>query len=79
MTTSEKNRLLKVNTACWIAAIALPVVLHFSLGGTKFPWPILVPLLLLGPLLASNNILSNAIGQPTDDLSKAGSKARNSS
>ncbi|MSU47895.1 MAG: hypothetical protein EXS37_02180 [Opitutus sp.] len=69
MTTSEKSRLLKINSACWIAAMILPIILQLSLGSTKFPWPILIPMLLLGPLLASNQMLSKAIGHPTDDAS----------
>jgi hypothetical protein len=67
MTTSEKTRLLKINTICWLAGIALPAVLHFALASTKFPWPIIVPLLLIGPMLASNKMLDKAIGDTTDD------------
>jgi hypothetical protein len=70
MTNSEKTRLLKTNTLCWLAAIALPTVLHFALASTKFPWPIVVPLLLIGPMLASNKMLTKAIGNTTDDSSR---------
>ena len=70
MTTSEKTRLLKTNTICWLAAIALPAILHFALASTKFPWPIIVPLLLIGPMLASNKMLAKAIGDTTDDSSR---------
>ena len=69
MTTTEKKRLIKTNTTCWLAAIALPAVLHFALASTKFPWPIIVPLLLIGPMLASNKMLARAIGATTDDAS----------
>ena len=67
MTTSEKSQLLKQNTLCWLGALALPVILHFGLGSTKFPWPLVLPLLLVGPMLASNKLLSKASGAATDD------------
>jgi hypothetical protein len=70
MTSSEKTKLLKNNTLCWLMAIALPAVLHFALASTKFPWPIIVPLLLIGPMLASNKMLAKAIGDTTDDSSR---------
>ena len=66
MTNSEKSKLLKLNTACWLMAMVLPVVLHFGLSSTKFPWPIILPLLLLGPMLASNSFLSKANGVATE-------------
>ncbi|MDZ4404321.1 hypothetical protein [Prosthecobacter sp.] len=67
MTNAEKTKLLKTNTICWLAAIVLPAVLHFALASTKFPWPVILPLLLLGPMLASNKMLAKAIGDTTDD------------
>ena len=70
MTTSEKNRLIKTNTICWLAAIALPSVLHVAVASTKFLWPIIVPLLLIGPMLASNKLLANVIGETTEDSSR---------
>ena len=79
MTKSEKSRLLKLNSACWIAAMLLPMFFQLSLGSTKFPWPILVPLLLLGPLLASNQMLVKAIGQPTDDVIQKESRSQSPS
>jgi hypothetical protein len=66
MTKAEKNRLLLWNSMIWIAAMALPFFLNLILGSTKFPWPILVPLLFIGFLLYSNNVLSKVIGEPTD-------------
>ena len=66
MTKSEKNRLLLWNSMIWIAAMTLPFFLNLTLGSTKFPWPILVPLLFIGFLLYSNNVLSRVIGQPSD-------------
>ena len=66
MTKAEKNRLLLWNSIIWIAAMVLPFVLNLTLGSTKFPWPILLPLLLIGFMLYSNNVLSKVIGEPTD-------------
>jgi len=51
----------------WLAAMALPAVLHFALASTKFPWPLILPLLLLGLMLASNIMLAKTIGDTTDD------------
>ncbi len=59
--------MLTANACLWVAAIVLPLILHFGLASTKFPWPILIPLLLVWPALHSNQLLSKAIGEPTDD------------
>lgn len=67
MTESEKKKLLTNNTILWLAAMVLPVVLHFALASTKFPWPVILPLLLFGAMLASNNMLAKAIGDTTND------------
>jgi hypothetical protein len=67
MTKAEKNHLLKWNSFCWLAAMVLPGVFHLALKDTKFPWPILIPFLLIGFALASNNMLAKAIGKPTDE------------
>jgi hypothetical protein len=67
MTTSAKNNLLKQNTICWLGAIIVPLLLHFGLGSTKFPWPVILPILIFGLMLASNRLLSKAIGKTTDD------------
>jgi hypothetical protein len=67
MTTSEKSKLLKQNAICWLSALILPVILHVGLGDTKFPWPLILPFLLIGPMLASNSLLSKASGETTDD------------
>lgn len=69
MTTSEKTNLIKKNSLCWVGAIILPLILHFGLSSTKFPWPLILPFLLFGLMLASNNLLSQAIGKATDDAS----------
>jgi hypothetical protein len=59
--------MLKWNTLLWVAAMVLPGVFHIALASTKFPWPITIPCLLLGCLLASNNMLTKAMGPPTDE------------
>ncbi len=66
MTKAEKNRLLLWNSIIWITAMVLPFLLNLTLGSTKFPWPILLPLLLIGFMFYSNNVLSKVIGEPTD-------------
>ena len=66
MTKAEKNGLLLWNSIIWIAAMVLPGVLYLTLGSTKFPWPIMVPLLFIGFLLYSNKVLLKVIGEPTD-------------
>ena len=70
MTTSEKSKLLKQNAICWLSALILPVILHVGLGDTKFPWPLIIPFLLIGPMLASNNLISKASGETTDDSNR---------
>ena len=67
MTKSEKKKMLTANAYLWVAAIALPLILHFGLRSTKFPWPMLIPLLLIWPAMFSNQLLSKAIGEPSDD------------
>lgn len=67
MKHSQKKNLLRRNTLLWLVAMLLPAGLSLALGSTKFPWQILVPLLLLGCLLASNKMLAQAIGPTTDD------------
>ena len=67
MTTSEKKSMLKWNSILWLLAMVLPAGLSLALANTKFPWQILVPLFLLGPMIASNNMISKAIGTTKDD------------
>jgi len=62
MKTSRNNHLLKWNSLLWIAAMILPGILNIAFSSTKFPWPIAIPLLLLGPMLASNKMLIQASG-----------------
>jgi hypothetical protein len=63
MKNSDTKALLKWNTLLWLAAMVLPAFFSIAFAGTKFPWAIIVPLLLLGPMLASNKMLSQAIGE----------------
>lgn len=67
MKTSDKKSFLKWNTILWLAAMVLPALFHIAFAATKFPWPMIVPLLLFGPMLASNKMLNHAIGQSTDE------------
>ena len=75
MTKAEKNRLLFWNSIIWIVAMVLPFFLNLTLGSTKFPWQILLPLLLIGFLLYSNSVLSKVIGEPSDS-SASGTTAK---
>lgn len=61
MKNLEMNAMLKWNAVLWLAAMALPVALSIAFASTKFPWPMILPLLLLGPMLASNKMLAQAI------------------
>lgn len=60
MKTPPINALLKWNSILWMAAMAAPGCLSLGFAATKFPWPLLFPLLLLGPMLASNRMLVQA-------------------
>jgi hypothetical protein len=66
MKNSEKKKLLKWNTILWLVAMALPAFFSIAFASAKFPWPIILPLLLVGPMLVSNKMLSLAIGDPAD-------------
>lgn len=67
MTRSDKSKLIKQNTTCWLTAFILPGILHFGLADTKFPWPVVLAILLIPAMLASNSLLSKAAGDATDD------------
>jgi hypothetical protein len=69
MKNSERNSLLKWNTILWLAAMALPAFFSIAFASTRFPWQIICPLLLIGPMLVSNKLLSQAIGDCKDSLS----------
>jgi hypothetical protein len=66
MKNSDKKSLLKWNTVLWLVAMVLPAFFSIVFASTKFPWPMILPLLLVGPMLVSNKMLTQAIGQPTD-------------
>ena len=66
MTNTEKKNLLKWNTILWLAAMALPALFSIAFASTKFPWQIIVPLLLIGPMLVSNKMLTQAIGDSAE-------------
>jgi uncharacterized membrane protein YgdD (TMEM256/DUF423 family) len=66
MENTEQKNLLKWNTLLWLAAMALPAFFSIALASTKFPWPMILPLLLVGPMLFSNKLLTQAMGQSTD-------------
>jgi hypothetical protein len=46
--------------------MVLPAFLSLAFASTKFPWPMILPLLLMGPMLASNKMLTQAIGDSAD-------------
>jgi hypothetical protein len=66
MTKSEKKNLLKWNTILWLAAMVLPALFSIAFASTRFPWPMILPLLLFGLMLASNRMLTRAIGESAD-------------
>ena len=63
MKSSDKKRLLKWNTLLWLAAMVLPACFSIAFAATKFPWPMILPLLLVGPMLVSNKLISQAVGE----------------
>lgn len=66
MTKSGKKKLLMTNSILWLVAMILPAILSIAFASTKFPWPVILPMLLLGTMFASNNLLAKAIGDTTD-------------
>jgi hypothetical protein len=62
MKNSDKKNMLKWNTILWLVAMALPAFFSIAFASAKFPWPMILPLLLIGPMLFSNKMLSQAIG-----------------
>ena len=63
MKPSDKNTLLKWNTILWLLAMVSPAFFSIALASTRFPWPIVLPFLLIGPMLASNKMLIQAFGE----------------
>ncbi len=66
MKNLDKKRLLKWNTLLWLTAMVSPAFFSIAFAATKFPWPMIFPFLLLGPMLASNKMITQAIGASTD-------------
>jgi hypothetical protein len=66
MKSIDKKNLLKWNTMLWLAAMALPAFFSIAFASTKFPWPMILPLLLIGPMLISNKMLTQAIGDSAE-------------
>jgi hypothetical protein len=66
MNPPAQNSALKCNTILWLLAMILPAVFNIAFASTKFPWPVVLPLLLVGPMLASNKMVSRAAGKPAD-------------
>ena len=66
MKNVEKKNLLKWNTILWLLAMGLPAFFSIAFASAKFPWQMILPLLLIGPMLVSNKMLSQAIGDPMD-------------
>jgi hypothetical protein len=66
MKTPEPNSSLKWNTVLWLFAMILPAVFNIAFASTKFPWHIVLPLVLVGPMLASNKMVSRAAAKPAD-------------
>jgi hypothetical protein len=65
MKPSDKKHLVKWNTILWLVAMISPAFFSIAFASTKFPWPMILPLLLFGPMLASNRMLIQAIGEST--------------
>jgi hypothetical protein len=49
--------------------MALPVFFSIAFASTKFPWQMIYPLLLIGPKLGSNKMLTEALRESEDSLS----------
>ena len=63
MTQPDKKRLLTWNTILWLVAMVLPAFFSFAFASAKFPWPVIVPFALIGPMLASNKMLTQAMAE----------------
>ena len=70
MKNSDKKNLLKWNTILWLLAMVIPAFLSIAFASTKFPWQIILPMLLLGPMLYSNKMLNQALAESAADAPK---------
>jgi len=66
MQTTEKKNLLKWNTILWLIAMVLPAFFSIACASSKIPWPMIIPMLLICPMLVSNKMLSRAIRESSD-------------
>ena len=66
MKDTDKKTLLRWNTILWLAAMVLPAITSIAFASTKFPWQVILAMLLIGPMLGSNKMLIQAIGDTTD-------------
>ena len=62
MTNSDKKKMLRWNSTLWVFAMVAPAFFSIAFASAKFPWPMVLPMLLIGPMLASNKMLSQASG-----------------
>jgi hypothetical protein len=67
MKTIDKKALLKWNTLLWITAMVLPAMFSIAMAANRFPWQIIVPLLLIAPMLVSNRMLAQALTAPSTE------------
>jgi hypothetical protein len=66
MKAPAQTSAVKWNTILWLLAMILPAVFNIAFASNKFPWHIVLPLLLVGPMLASNKMVSRAAAKPAD-------------
>ena len=66
MKTADRKSLLKWNTLLWLTAMILPAFFSIAFASSRFPWPMIVPLLLVGPMLYSNKMLIQAGGESAE-------------
>jgi hypothetical protein len=63
MLPMDKKQLVLRNTAIWLISSLMPFFFQVTLGHTRFPWVILIPIFNFGFLLYSNGILSRLSGE----------------
>ena len=66
MKHADKKSLLKWNTLLWLAAMLMPAFFSIAFAAAKFPWPMIMPLLLIGPMLSSNKMIIQAFDESPD-------------
>ena len=63
MKNDTKSRFLFWNSILWAFAMVVPAIFSIALTSAKFHWQTVVPLLLIGPMLASNKMIVQAMGE----------------